>query len=238
MALTRSHDPPLEAAPPEPDVPEAVERGASALFASLSAARRKRIFHPRGDGFEGDFEVDRPLHRYDGIPLLSERATHPAVVRLSRAIGFPAPLPDILGLAFRVETGPQDFLLVSSGRPPGLRHLLLPTRGRFRDSTYSSILPYRVGGDDVRLVGALPTGPLEFDIALARLDGAWEPFARLRLRAALADEETERLELNPWNTVPGLKPVGPLNGLRRSSYAGSQQGRSAAAREEVPQERG
>lgn len=212
-------------APPRPSVPEPVERVAAGVFSTLSAIRRKRIFHPRGDGFEADFEVDRPLHRYDGIPLLSERTTHPATVRLSRAIGFPPPLPDLLGLAFRIETGPQDFLLVSSARPPALRHLLLPTRAGFGANTYSSILPYRIA-DEVRLVGALPIDPLEYDIAIAPLGGEWEPFARLRLRAALPDEETERLELNPWNTSPGLKPIGPLNGLRRSAYDGSQRGRS------------
>ena len=187
--------------------------------------RGKRIFHPRGEGFQADFEGDRPLDRDAGVPLLAERATHEAKVRLSRAIGFPPPLPDVLGLAFRIETGPQDFLLVSSGRPPGLRHLLLPTRAGFDDNRYSSILPYRVG-KDLRLVGAIPAGPLEYDVALAGLRGDWEPFARLRLRAALAGEETERLELNPWNTTAGLKPVGPLNGLRRASYAGSQRGRA------------
>jgi hypothetical protein len=188
--------------------------------------RGKRIFHPRGDGFQAEFEVDRPLHRYEGISLLSKAGRHTAIVRLSRAAGFPAPLPDVLGLAFRIESEPQDFLLVSSGRPPVLRHLLLPTRGGFGRHSYSSILPYRIAGD-VRLVGALPVGPLEYEIAIAGLTTGWTPFARLRLKAALSEDETERLALNPWNTSPGFEPVGPLNGLRRSSYAGSQRGRSS-----------
>ena len=237
MPSLSTHDVPHTSASPQPDTPALAERAAASLFGALSALRGKRIFHPRGEGFRADFEVDRPLRRYDGIPLLSERASHPAVVRLSRAVGIPAPLPDLLGLAFRVETGLQDFLLVSSGRPAGLRHLLLPTRTGFSDNNYSSILPYRIG-DDIRLVGALPTGPLEYDIAVADLRGAWEPFAKLHLRFAIPDDETERLELNPWNTIPGLKPIGPLNGLRRSSYAGSQRGRSATRAEEFPQQRG
>jgi hypothetical protein len=232
----REQDPPSHLAPPRPSVPAPVERASAALFGALSAARRARIFHPRGDGFEIEVEVDRPLRRYDGIPLLSERGVHPGVARLSRAIGIPAPLPDLLGLAFRIETagGPQDLLLISSGRSPGLRHLLLPTRGAFSSNPYSSILPYRVG-DQLRLFGAEPVGPLEYELRLAPLDGAWEPFARLRIRAALDPQQTETLRLNPWNTLPGLKPVGPLNGLRRSAYAGSQRGRSAARAEEVTQ---
>lgn len=227
MTPVREQDPPRADAPPTPEVPVVVERVAARFFCALSAARGKRAFHPRGDGFDAELEVDRPIHRYDGIPMLSERRTHPARVRLSRAIGIPRPLPDILGLAFRVETGPQDFLLVSSAQPPALRHLLLPTRGGFGDNSYSTILPYRIAEGDLRLVGALPVGPLEYDIALAPLSGGWHRFARLRLRAALPADETERLELNPWNAVPGIKPVGPLNGTRRSAYAGSQRGRSA-----------
>jgi hypothetical protein len=205
-----------------------VERAAARFFSTLSSARGKRIFHPRGDGFVAEVEIDRPLRRFDGIPLLSERRAHSAVVRLSRAVGFPPPLPDLLGLAVRidVEGGPQDFLLISSARAPGLRHLLLPSRGEFSSNTYSSILPYRIN-DDLRLVGAEPRGPLEYELGLAALNGPWEPFARLRLRAALDAETTENLRLNPWNTLPGLRPVGPLNGLRRSSYAGSQDGRGA-----------
>jgi hypothetical protein len=204
--------------------------------APCKPVRRARIFHPRGDGFVAEVDVDRPLHRYDGIGLLSERHTYTGVARLSRAAGIPAPLPDVLGLAFRIDTGegPQDLLLVSSGRAPGLRHLLLPTRGGFGSNTYSSILPYRIG-DDLRLFGAEPVGPLEYELGIAPLNGPWEPFGRLRIRAALDPQTTEALRLNPWNTLPGIEPVGPLNGLRRSSYAGSQQGRSAARSEEVAQ---
>ena len=228
MPSVREQAPPRSPGAPRPNVPEPVERAAAAFFGALSAARGRRIFHPRGDGFHAEVEVDRPLHRYDGIPLLSERRTYAGVARLSRAVGIPAPLPDLLGLAFRidVEGGPQDFLLISSARSPGLRHLLLPTRGDYSSNTYSSILPYRIN-DELRLVGAEPVGPLEYELRVAPLNGSWEPFGRLRIRAALDPETTENLCLNPWNTVAGLKPVGPLNGLRRSSYAGSQQGRGA-----------
>ena len=237
MSPVRARDPSRIQPAPQPDVPEAVGRAAATFFGALSRVRRKRIFHPRGDGFEAAVEVDRPLHRFDGIPLLAERATHGAVVRLSRAVGLPAPLPDLLGLALRLEDlygsgAHQDFLLISSARPPLLRHLLVPARGGFAQQSYSSILPYRAGVD-LLLVGALPAGPLEYDLAVAPLRGNWAPFARLRLRAALSHERTEALRFNPWNTGPGLEPVGPMNGLRRSSYAGSQRGRSATGREEA-----
>jgi hypothetical protein len=219
---------------PTPDVPEPIAHAAAALFATLSRARGRRIFHPRGDGFEAEIEVDRPQHRYDGIPFLSERRTYRGVARLSRAIGIPSPLPDLLGLAFRIEldSGPQDLLLVSSGRSPGLRHLLLPTRGGYSANTYSSILPYRID-EELRMFGAEPAGPLEYELGIAPLTGGWESFGWLRIRAALDPEVTENLKLNPWNTTPGLEPAGPLNGLRDPAYRGSQAGRSAARAEEL-----
>lgn len=228
MPSIRETNPPQTGRAPTPDVPAPVERAAAAFFGALSRARGRRIFHPRGDAFEAQLEVDRPLRRYDGVALISERASHRATVRLSRALGLPSPLPDVLGIAVRIEIEPlQDLLLVSSGGPPVLRHLLLPTRGGFAANSYSSVLPYRVA-DDVLLFGALPAGPLEFDLAVAPLTGAWEPFGRLRLQAAIDHERAEGLRFNPWNTGPGLEPVGPLNGTRRSSYAGSQKGRGAA----------
>ena len=228
MTPVREQDEQVTGRRPQPSVPEPVERAAAAVFGALSAVRRKRIFHPRGDGFEAEIEVDRPLHRYDGIPLLSDRATYGGVARLSRAVGLPSSLPDLLGLAFRIEIagGPQDLLLISSARSPVLRHLLLPTRAGFGANTYSSILPYRID-DEIRLFGAEPRGPLEYELQIAPLRGQWERFGRLRLRAALDGDRTENLRLNPWNTLPGVEPVGPLNGLRRSSYAGSQAGRGA-----------
>ena len=66
--------------------------------------------------------LERPGTRPEiGIPWLDAAATDPAVVRMSRGAGLPAPLPDLLGLAIRLPGGaePVDLLLSTTGRRPG-----------------------------------------------------------------------------------------------------------------------
>ncbi|MFN2588784.1 MAG: hypothetical protein ABR613_11805, partial [Actinomycetota bacterium] len=77
--------------------------------------------------------------------------THRVIVRFSRGAGVPEPLPDVLGLAIKIplrqaEAGEQDLLLASSGSAALTRNMLLPARS-FLSCTYTSVLPYRVGGE-------------------------------------------------------------------------------------------
>ncbi|HKH22175.1 MAG TPA: hypothetical protein VKA88_01020 [Solirubrobacterales bacterium] len=224
---------------------------ASAAFAALSAARRKRIFHPEGLGYRASLRVEVGLSDYEGVPLLAEPGSHDAIVRCSRGAGLPESLPDVLGLAVRLPDlhGPgahQDFLLASSGDGLLLHLLLLPAPGGFFGQSYSSILPYRVGGA-LRLVGAVPVRPptpaegtdleqldeaasdhqARFHLALAGLGGRWQQFGTLSLLERLTGDETEALTFNPWNTGGGFRPTGPLMGLRDPAYRGSQWGRGA-----------
>jgi hypothetical protein len=220
-----------------------------ALFGALSKLRGARVFHPDGVGYSGVLRVERSTPSLAGAPLLGEPGEHPAVFRFSRGAGLPEPLPDVLGLAVRLTDahGPnrhQDFLLVTSADAPVLHHLLLPSTGFFGQS-FSSLLLYRIGGN-VRLVGAQPVrgpsaagprgaipqleaaiarGEAGFTLALASLTGRWESLGRLEVGTRLGDAETEALAFNPWNSGGGIRPVGPLMGLRRGAYPGSQRGR-------------
>jgi hypothetical protein len=215
-------------------------------YRTLSRLRRKRGFHPYGVGFaarltpvgEGGF----------GAPVLEREAE--VQVRLSRSLGLPEWLPEPYGLALRVPNAygsgkHQDLLLVTSAAPPLGRHTLLPARG-FCDLPYSTVLPYRVGGEKV-VIGArgLASRPgpklgdlrereavaLEFEILLAGLAGEWRPVARLALGERLPRELTERLHLDPTNTGGGLELVGLLNKLRGPAYGASQEGREEAYRQ-------
>ena len=217
------------------------------LFQTLSAVRRKRVFHPVGVGYAGELRIERGGD--DGF--FTDGRTYRAIARLSRAAGLPPPLPDALGLAFRLEDAHgagrhQDFLLVTSGAGPLLHHLLLPAPGGFFSQPYSSLLPYRVGSG-LCMVGALPSapaedpgarpgsleeveeaarrGPLVFRLALPSLEGRWRPAGTLTLEERVPQDEIDGLRLNPWNTGGGLRPAGPLNGLRDAAYKGSQHGR-------------
>lgn len=212
------------------DTPAPVAAAAAAAFGALSRLRGARIFHPRGVGYSALVRVEEPQGRYPGVPMLERPGEHPALVRFSRAVGLPEPLPDALGLALRLVDlhGPgrhQDFLLVTSAHGPLLHHLLLPDIGRFPGQPFSSILPYRVGGS-LRVVGATPdSGGRAFRLALAPLMGRFVPFAGLEVGERLPGDETEQLAFTPWNTGGGIRPAGPLNGVRLAAYRGSQHGR-------------
>jgi hypothetical protein len=205
----------------------------AAAFAGLSAARRKRVFHPRGHAFEAtvSFGVvrDLPFH-----------GSHDALVRLSRGVGLPERAPDVLGIAVKIPALGQDLLLASSGEGRLTRHLLIPVRGFFT-RPYSTVLPYELDG---RLVvfGARAAAGLD-DIAGDDLDAVTRLAEEGRVRFDLTWAETGSdevstfgslelhgphdgdLSFNPFNTYGTLKPAGALNRLRRDSYASSQKAR-------------
>src|SRR5688572_10410885 len=90
---------------------------AAGVFGTLSAVRRRRIFHPYGRAFDATVDLV-------GLPglapsVLSSSGRQRAIVRLSRGVGVPETLPDLLGVAVRLldvgddEPVHQDLLLVS-----------------------------------------------------------------------------------------------------------------------------
>ena len=220
----------------------------ASVFRSLSALRGKRVFHPDGVGFDATLTAHGASST--GTSIFDEQGRRRAIVRLSRAVGLPEPLPDVLGLAIRIADAygaghHQDFLLVTSSRLPVGRHLLLPAPGGFLARAYSSLLPYRAGGRLV-VVGALPShgdgsGPglaslrrqgaaaLAFKLALASPWGEWTEVATLELGRRLPDRAVEKLRFDPSNTGGGMELAGVLNRLRRPAYRGSQEGRLRSA---------
>jgi hypothetical protein len=232
-------------------VPAPVANLTGSAFGALSALRGKRSFHPFGFGYEGSLRIERRPTHPTGARLLDDVAEHRVIVRASRALGLPENLPDLLGLAIRIpdahgEGLHQDFLLVTSADGPLLHHLLLFAPGGFFGQSYSSILPYRIGGK-VRIVGAMPRKPptpavgsdlevldeavadhqAQFDLSLSTLGGRWQRHGTLSLQERMPDAEAEELCFNPWNTGGGIRPTGPFMGLRDPAYRGSQLARGA-----------
>lgn len=210
-----------------------------AVFHTASAARRARVFHPDGVAFAASWQATGPGSLPLGSPLA--QSGHRAVVRLSRGIGLPHALPDILGVAIKVLDvhGPgrdQDLLLASVGRGPVTNRILRPTRG-FGGTTFSSILPYQVGDRrtpvlaEVHGAGARTFAELA-DATQARLEvqlflGSGGQFGRAVLGERLEDTVARDLRFDPWHTGDHLRPVGLVNRLRQPSYEASQAGRSA-----------
>ena len=89
----------------------------TAAFRLASRVRGERAIHNRGRALTGRLTVSGG--GATGVPLLDEPGSYDVLLRLSRSVGLPARLPDILGLAVRVldAHGPgrhQDLLLDST----------------------------------------------------------------------------------------------------------------------------
>src|SRR5688500_8503320 len=103
--------------------------------------RGRRIIHLDGALFDATLTPHAATNV--GCDLLERGGPARALVRLSRSVGLPEWLNDPCGLALRLPDAygkdrHQDFLLVTSGRAPLARHLLLPTSG-FSARSYSSL---------------------------------------------------------------------------------------------------
>lgn len=217
----------------------------AAALAGLARVRGGKAVHPHGVTYCARLRVDGAPTAPSATDLLSKRAEWPAVVRFSRSIGLPRPLPDLLGMSIRVldaygRDRHQDFLLVTSIDRPVLHHIFLPASD-VQQRVYSSSLPYR-SGDDRFLVGARahrdsprPSGgdeferlaaaarsaSLRFELVLAPLGGRFSRIGELHIESRLP-EEFDALRFNPFNTGEALEPVGTLNRWRRVAYPLSQ----------------
>ena len=115
---------------------------AAGALGLLAAVRRGRAFHPTGVAFTGTWTAAD-----ETLPTLVPSRPWPVIVRLSKGVGLPGQLPDVLGLAIRIAdlSAPgdhQDLLLASSGDSRTTRHLLVPTSDH-GSARYSTLTPYR-----------------------------------------------------------------------------------------------
>ena len=232
------------------------------VLGAVAAARRGKAVHPEGAVHSARLVVPAHTGTLGRTQLFGASGTRAAVVRFSRSLGLPRPLPDLLGMSIRVVDAygagrHQDFLMVSSIDAPLLNRVFVPA-GDVQQRPYSSSLPYRVGAARL-VVGALPrpgaprpeggneldrlaaaaaTGALTFDLAVATPRGRFRPVAELHVGPRLAPE-ADALRFNPWNSGGGLEPAGLLNRLRDYAYPLSQRawGRGERAAEQAAADR-
>jgi hypothetical protein len=161
------------------------------------------------------------------------------VVRVSRAAGLPAPLPDVFGLAVHWTTGgrPQDLLLSATGLGRATRFLLAP-RVRPLGGGFGTVMPFRdVDGHPV-LLAAAPTGPppdrglagrdlkalvgAELTLLSARPGGRWHQLGALRCDAIVAADAPR---VDPVQNVPGaLSTYSWAAALRAPAYRAARSG--------------
>jgi hypothetical protein len=216
-------------------------------FGVVSRLRGGKAVHPDGVVHAGTLRVWGDHSAPVAAPLLREPAEHEAIVRFSRSVGLPRPVPDLLGISLRLPGvfGPGrhfDLLAVTSIDAPVAHHFFVPATD-FQQRVYSSSLPYRSGresyllgfraapgsprpeGEDEydRLARAAATGRMRFELCVSPLSGTFTPVAELRIGDRL-DQALDATHFNPWNAGGGIAPSGLLNRLRDYAYPLSQAG--------------
>lgn len=194
--------------------------GATRVVAAVRPADKP--LHPRGEVSGGRLRRTGGDQR-TGVAWLDEPGDDDVLVRRSRAVGLPAPLPDIHGLAIRVplQTGHADLLLASTGLGRVTRFTL--TGGRSPDSRpMTTLLPYRSPTGPL-LLAAVPR-PNGFDLAWARPDGPWHGFGELVVGEASTGDAL--VSFDPVrNPVPGLDTYDWVRRLREPAYGTARHSR-------------
>jgi len=235
-------------AAPRPSVLSSVTAPAgsalAALFGAVGLVRRDRPLHPKGVVVEAVLRRTGVRERW-GSAWLDERGEDHGLVRLSRSVGLPGVLPDILGLAFSFEADDgsrHDLLLATTGLGRLSRFLLLPGRDSL-NSTYTCLFPYTAPRGSLLLAAVparnrpavafddLPAAdhvwPISFRMLVAAPRESWQPFGELTLAAARHEDAATSLRFDPVVfPLPGLRWHPWLAQLREPSYA--------AARRRVP----
>ena len=228
-------DPDLLRPPPRTQlvpVPPAIARPTAAIFGGLSRLRGRRAMHPTGVLLSAVLSVPDDARLPEAWRALDGTQ---GIARLSKAIGLPGRVPDVLGIALRF--GSQDLLLATVlARAPVLQHMLAPAAA-FNRATFSSLLAHRAGsGIGIirgRVHGQLPPAAGQLDaislaqgltltLEVAGLAGGARPVGSVLLGHVLEDAPAPSVRFDPWRAGAGLGPVGPVQRLRAAAYAASR----------------
>lgn len=201
-------------------------------FAAAQRLRHPRPIHSRGVVLSGAIRWI-PDATPAGIAWIDDPAEpRPVLARVSRSVGLAAPLPDILGLALRVDDADIEFASAGWGVPG--RFALLPRR-RAELARFGILLPYRGARGPVllgaRTVSGRPpatdpralTGPdvgavWTLELSHATPWGPWHPFALVELRLD-PDPDDRGLRFDAVRRpLPGARAYAWVRAARQPSY--------------------
>jgi len=205
-----------------------VQAGAKAAGGALAGTlgavallTRRKPLHAKGRTHHAFLRVDAPVVG-SGVRLLSERAQHQCIVRLSRALSTPDGWWDIGGFALRIERagaggGPADLLFASTGVGRVGRHVLRVTRHPM-DEPMTTLLPVRAGASSLLLLVRPLAGRAEeeFELSVA-LDGAdWSPVGIIEVGVEMAGASPR---FDPLvRRLDGTSPPSWVTALREPAY--------------------
>ncbi len=199
------------------------------VFGVVAALRRSKPLHPRGVVRRGTLTV-RPAIHATGVPMLDSPGTHDCIVRTSRAIGLPPPLPDVHGLALRIQVrgDTADLLSAGTGSGPVARHVVVPRRAS-SDGPMSTLIPMRSPTGPL-LLRVSPTAgdrqdPRSFDLAWARPGRPWSRFGTLVVGEKMAKVPDPPVRFDTvLHPIPSLDHYPLVRALREPSYAWARRG--------------
>jgi hypothetical protein len=213
-------------------------------FRIAASVRHARVFHPKGLVISGTVEFNSSW--WPG----RTRISLPVTARMSGGIGTPSMIPDVLGLALRIDLDegptPWDLLLASSGTSSLTRMLPLPSTG-WNTARYSSLMPLSSTGGPPTWVLAEPVGehppttsinaladalaiaPLVFSLQLATFTNSPTPSGRVVLSDVRDLTDDEQPSFDPVVNCPPSIALRPewLAAARIGAYRGSRRGRGA-----------
>ncbi len=209
------------------------EYAASAGGAVLSAATRAlaaarpadKPLHPIGR-----VAVARLLRRGSrpatGIPLLDGSTEERVLVRESRAVGLPSPLPDIHGLAIRVinpDGSDGDLLLATTGWGRVTRFVLTASATTY-GRPLTTLLPYRTDLGPMLLGARRPDDTQPVQLAHAVGTGPWTFFGELVMSEEVPADPT--ISFDPVaHPVTGLDHYAVVDRLREPAYRTARRSR-------------
>ena len=207
------------------------------VFGAIMLVRRPRPIHAAGIVLGGEMTW-LGTSATSGISWIDDApsAAVPVTARMSRSVGLPVPLPDVIGLGLRVTTDGAfaDLLLASTGIGVPGRFAPIPHRSPSR-ATFGTLIPYRSPRGpilicarpvpmrmlprDLRgIADALAFEPWRLRLYFSTPTGRWHAFAELTLRTS-ADQDDRALRFDAQrNALPGATSYRGEWLVRQPSY--------------------
>jgi hypothetical protein len=199
-------------------------------FAVLGRLRRGRPLHPQGSTYAARVRIRGG--GASGVAWLDQAGSWSATLRVSRGVGLDPALPDVHGIAVRVEDAPSapfDLLLASTGDSALGRFVFVP-RQHVGDGALTTLLPVRSARGplllrltaDGRVPRAASGLPGTLTLAYAHGMGTWQEVGEVVVGQPCGPE-AERERHDPiTHQLPGTSQYPLVRRLREPAYAAAR----------------